>query len=99
VAKVAVKVQSDIQKKYEQYIPKPKIKDTSKELRSPMPGKLISIDVQPGSKVFAGQQVAVMEAMKMQNILRSEKDAVVKAVHFKQGDNVAVDCTIVEYVD
>ena len=94
-----VKVQTNTQKNYEQYIPKPKIKDTSKELRSPMPGKLISIDVQPGSKVFAGQQVAVMEAMKMQNILRSEKDAVVKAVHFKQGDSVAVDVTIIEYTD
>jgi len=53
--------------------------------------------VAPGDKVVAGQQLAVMEAMKMQNVLRAESDRVVKSVECKEGDNVSVDAIIVEF--
>ncbi|WP_294299533.1 acetyl/propionyl/methylcrotonyl-CoA carboxylase subunit alpha [uncultured Sphingomonas sp.] len=71
--------------------------DTSKLLLAPMPGLLTRIDVCAGDSVQAGQPIAVMEAMKMENILRAEKAGVVKAVNFAAGDSVVVDAAIVEF--
>jgi len=94
---VHVKVQTQKQLSLESILPPPKVQDLSKFLKSPMPGKIVSISVKNGDKVYEGQIVMVLEAMKMQNILRAEKDTVVKSVNFKAGDNVPVDCCIIEY--
>ncbi|MBA3526133.1 MAG: acetyl/propionyl/methylcrotonyl-CoA carboxylase subunit alpha [Pseudomonadota bacterium] len=71
--------------------------DLSGLLLAPMPGLLTRLDVAVGDKVEAGQLVAVMEAMKMENILRAAKAATVKATPVQAGDSVAVDQVIVEF--
>ena len=70
--------------------------DLSKFLVSPMPGLLVRLDVAAGDKVEAGQPLAVVEAMKMENILRAEKSATVKSVEAATGDSLAVDQVILE---
>ena len=71
--------------------------DLSKFLLSPMPGLLSELAVSPGQEVKAGEKLAVIEAMKMENVLRAENDAVVKSLLAKAGDSVAVDQPIVEF--
>jgi propionyl-CoA carboxylase alpha chain len=71
--------------------------DLSRFLLAPMPGLLTRLDVRAGDKVEAGQPIAVMEAMKMENILRAEKAATVKATPVGAGESVAVDQVIVEF--
>ena len=71
--------------------------DLSRLLLAPMPGLLTRLDVKVGDKVEPGQPVAVMEAMKMENILRAPKAATVKATPAKAGDSLAVDQVIVEF--
>jgi propionyl-CoA carboxylase alpha chain len=71
--------------------------DLSRLLLAPMPGLLTRLDVKIGDKVEAGQAVAVMEAMKMENILRATKAATVKATPVNAGESVAVDQVIVEF--
>ncbi len=70
--------------------------DLSKFLICPMPGLLVSLNVEEGDKVEAGQPLAVVEAMKMENILRAEKSATVKKVNAKAGESLAVDAVILE---
>jgi propionyl-CoA carboxylase alpha chain len=70
----------------------------SSRLLSPMPGLVLSIAVDKGQDIKAGEPVAVVEAMKMENILRAERDGKVKAIHVKKGDSVAVDSVIMEFV-
>jgi propionyl-CoA carboxylase alpha chain len=71
--------------------------DLSRFLVAPMPGLLTRLDVKVGQKVEAGQPVAVVEAMKMENILRAAKASKVKATPVKAGDSLAVDQVIVEF--
>jgi len=71
--------------------------DLSRLLLAPMPGLLTKLDVAVGDKVEPGQPVAVMEAMKMENILRAPKSATVKATPAKAGDSLTVDQVIVEF--
>ncbi len=71
--------------------------DLSRLLLAPMPGLLTKLDVKVGDKVEPGQPVAVMEAMKMENVLRAPKAAKVKATPAKAGDSLAVDQIIVEF--
>ena len=70
--------------------------DLSKFLIAPMPGLLVRLDVAVGDKVEAGQPLAVVEAMKMENILRAEKSATVKTVNAAAGDSLSVDQVILE---
>ncbi|NBW76266.1 MAG: acetyl/propionyl/methylcrotonyl-CoA carboxylase subunit alpha [Sphingomonadaceae bacterium] len=70
--------------------------DLSRFLICPMPGLLVALNVAEGDKVEAGQPLAVVEAMKMENILRAEKSATVKKVNAKAGDSLAVDAVILE---
>jgi propionyl-CoA carboxylase alpha chain len=70
--------------------------DLSKFLIAPMPGLLVRLDVGVGDAVQPGQPLAVVEAMKMENILRAEKAATVKSVEVKAGDSLAVDQVILE---
>jgi len=71
--------------------------DMSRFLLAPMPGLLTRLEVKKGDKVEAGQPIAVVEAMKMENILRAEKSTTVKATPVKAGDSLAVDQVIVEF--
>ena len=71
--------------------------DLSRFLLSPMPGLLVRIAVGPGDRVKAGQEVAVVEAMKMENLLRAEQDGTVAAVLAEPGASLAVDQPIVEF--
>jgi propionyl-CoA carboxylase alpha chain len=71
--------------------------DLSKFLLSPMPGLLTELVVQVGQEVKAGEKVAVIEAMKMENVLRLDADAKVKAILATAGDSLAVDQPIVEF--
>ena len=70
--------------------------DLSRFLLCPMPGLLMRLDVGEGDKVEIGQPLAVIEAMKMENILRAEKSGVVKSVNAQPGDSLAVDAVILE---
>ncbi|WP_347340736.1 acetyl/propionyl/methylcrotonyl-CoA carboxylase subunit alpha [Sphingomonas sp. CROZ-RG-20F-R02-07] len=70
--------------------------DLSRFLLAPMPGLLVRLDVGVGDKVEAGQALAVVEAMKMENILRSQKTATVKSVSASAGESLAVDQVILE---
>ncbi|WP_284335806.1 acetyl-CoA carboxylase biotin carboxylase subunit [Comamonas sp. NoAH] len=71
--------------------------DMSKFLLSPMPGLLVDVAVQPGQKVQAGEKLAVIEAMKMENILFASQDGVVSKVSAAKGDSLAVDDVIIEF--
>jgi propionyl-CoA carboxylase alpha chain len=71
--------------------------DTSKLLLCPMPGLVKAIHVEPGREVKAGDTLAVVEAMKMENVLRAERDGVVKAIKVKPGESLAVDAIIMEF--
>jgi propionyl-CoA carboxylase alpha subunit len=71
--------------------------DTSKLLLCPMPGLMKAIHVAEGQEVKVGEALCVVEAMKMENILRAERDGVVKAVRAKPGDSLAVDAVIMEF--
>ena len=68
-----------------------------KAVRCPMPGLVVSISVSEGQEVKAGETLAVVEAMKMENVLRAERDGVVKAIKAKPGDSLAVDAVIMEF--
>ncbi|HKW54861.1 MAG TPA: biotin/lipoyl-containing protein, partial [Stellaceae bacterium] len=71
--------------------------DLSRYLLSPMPGLLVSLAVCEGQDVKAGEELAVVEAMKMENVLRAERDGKVKTVRAKAGDSLAVDQVILEF--
>ncbi|MAZ04503.1 MAG: acetyl/propionyl-CoA carboxylase subunit alpha [Sneathiella sp.] len=71
--------------------------DLSKFLLCPMPGMVVAVNVSEGDEVKAGQPLAVVEAMKMENILRAEQDAVVSKVNAGAGDVLAVDDVILEF--
>jgi propionyl-CoA carboxylase alpha chain len=71
--------------------------DTSKFLLSPMPGLLASVAVSEGQEVKAGEALAVVEAMKMENVLRAVRDGTVKVLHAKAGDSLRVDQKIIEF--
>jgi propionyl-CoA carboxylase alpha chain len=71
--------------------------DTSKFLLSPMPGLIVSVAVMAGDPVKAGQELAVLEAMKMENVLRAERDAVVEDIRVEPGATVAADQVLMAF--
>jgi len=73
--------------------------DMSKFLLSPMPGLLIKVCVKEGQEVKAGEELAVVEAMKMENSLRASKDLKIKSILGSEGDNLSVDQKILEFED
>ena len=78
-------------------LPEKQAADTSKLTLSPMPGLVVDIPVVEGQEVKSGETVAIIEAMKMQNILKAERDGKVKSVKAKAGDPVAADDVLVEF--
>ena len=71
--------------------------DLSKFLMSPMPGLLVEVSVQPGQQVQAGEKLAVIEAMKMENVLFAARDGIVGSISAAKGDSLAVDQIILEF--
>jgi propionyl-CoA carboxylase alpha chain len=71
--------------------------DSGKRVLCPMPGLVVSIAVSEGQEVKAGETLAVVEAMKMENVLRAERDGTVKKIHAKPGETLAVDAVILEF--
>ena len=71
--------------------------DSGKRLLCPMPGLVVSIAVAEGQEVKAGETLAVVEAMKMENVLRAERDGTVKKIHARAGETLAVDAVILEF--
>lgn len=71
--------------------------DTSKYLLCPMPGLVVSMHVSEGETVQVGQQLAIVEAMKMENILRAEREATVKSIKVEAGESLAVDQVMIEF--
>jgi propionyl-CoA carboxylase alpha chain len=82
---------------YARLMPVKQIADSGKQVKCPMPGLVVSIAVKEGQEVKVGETVAVVEAMKMENVLRAEIDGTVKKVNAKPGDSLAVDAVILEF--
>ena len=82
---------------YARLMPVKKAADTAKQVLCPMPGLVVSIAVKEGQEVKTGETVAVVEAMKMENVLRAEIDGTVKKINAKPGDSLAVDAVILEF--
>ncbi len=78
-------------------LPKKTPPDTSRMVVAPMPGLVVSMDVAVGDEVKSGQVICVLEAMKMQNIIRAERDGAIKTVGAKAGDSVAADDILAEF--
>jgi propionyl-CoA carboxylase alpha chain len=78
-------------------LPAKKAADTSRMVLSPMPGLVVAVEVETGQHVSAGQTLFVIEAMKMQNIIRAERDGVLKTVSAKAGDSVSADEVLAEF--
>ena len=69
----------------------------SRFLLSPMPGLLVQVAVAEGDSIKAGETLAIVEAMKMENVLRAERDGIVKILHAGDGDSLMVDQPILEF--
>ena len=78
-------------------MPPKKTADSGKSVRCPMPGLVVTVAVAEGQEVKAGETLAVVEAMKMENVLRADRDGTVRKIHVKQGDSLAVDDIILEF--
>ena len=94
---VAVSIFEEKQYAYEKHMPEPVKFDFAKAVISPMPGAIVSVSVKPGDKVVDGQELIIIEAMKMQNIIKSEVDGEVESVTVKAGDSVAVDHVLITF--
>jgi len=82
---------------YARLMPVKTLSASEKSVRCPMPGLIVSVAVAEGQEVKAGETLAVVEAMKMENILRAERDGTIKNIRVKPGDSVAVDAVIMEF--
>src|SRR5262245_43429712 len=81
----------------ERLMPVKQAPDTSKFLLCPMPGLVVSLAVAVGQQVKAGETLAIVEAMKMENVLRAERDVTVAKINARPGDSLAVDAVIMEF--
>jgi propionyl-CoA carboxylase alpha chain len=96
-AQAIVTVRSPSAAKLAALMPVKAAADTSKFLLCPMPGLIVSVNVKEGQDVKAGESLAIVEAMKMENVLTAERDATVKKVNAKKGDSMALDDVILEF--
>ncbi|MDR3375720.1 MAG: acetyl/propionyl/methylcrotonyl-CoA carboxylase subunit alpha [Ancalomicrobiaceae bacterium] len=96
-ASVVAKVMTPRTAALDLLMPEKAAADTSKFLLCPMPGLVVSIGVAVGEEVKAGEMLAIVEAMKMQNVLRAERDLKIKTIKAKPGESLAVDAVIMEF--
>jgi propionyl-CoA carboxylase alpha chain len=90
-------VYTEREARYARLMPAKKLSDSEKSVRCPMPGLVVSVAVAEGQEIKSGETLAVVEAMKMENILRAERDGTIKKIRVKPGDSVAVDAVIMEF--
>jgi len=83
--------------KLSKLIPKKSKSNLSKLLLSPMPGQVVKVCVQENQKVNSGDDLIILDAMKMENILKADKDAVIKKINIKEGDTVSVDQELIVF--
>jgi len=95
--RAATRVYTEREAQLAALMPEKAAPDTSKLLLCPMPGLVKAIHVTQGQEVKSGEALCVVEAMKMENVLRAERDGVVKSVKAKPGDSLAVDAVIMEF--
>jgi propionyl-CoA carboxylase alpha chain len=96
-ASVAARVYTRREAELAALMPEKKREDQSKRVLCPMPGLIKSIAVKAGQEVKAGEVLCIVEAMKMENVLRAERDGKIKSIDAKEGDSLAVDATIMEF--
>jgi propionyl-CoA carboxylase alpha chain len=94
---VAIQVFTETEATAARLMPVTTASDSGKKLLCPMPGLVVSIAVSEGQEVKAGETLAVIEAMKMQNVLRAERDGTVKKIYATAGATLAVDALILEF--
>jgi propionyl-CoA carboxylase alpha chain len=90
-------VYTESEARYARLMPAKKLSGSEKAVRCPMPGLIVSLAVAEGQEIKAGETLAVVEAMKMENVLRAERDGTIKTIRVKPGDSVAVDAVIMEF--
>jgi propionyl-CoA carboxylase alpha chain len=90
-------VYTEREARYARLMPAKKLSGSEKSVRCPMPGLVVSLAVVEGQEVKSGETLAVIEAMKMENILRAERDGTIKKIRVNEGDSVAVDAVIMEF--
>jgi len=83
--------------KFNNYMLEEDVEDLSKFLLAPMPGKIVSINVKEGQKIKSGENILVLEAMKMENMITSTKDTTIKKINIKKGEAVEVDQILIEF--
>ena len=96
--RVAARVYTRREAELAALMPEKKAADTSKKLLCPMPGLVKAMLVSVGQEVKAGEALCMVEAMKMENVLRAERDVTVSKIHAAEGDSLAVDAVIMEFV-
>jgi propionyl-CoA carboxylase alpha chain len=96
-AQVTAYVYTETEAAAAKLMPVKQTSDSGKVVKCPMPGLVVSIAVKEGQEVQAGDQLAIVEAMKMENVIRAERDATVKSIAVKAGDSLAVDAVILEF--
>ena len=94
---VPVRVFTEREADYLTLMPVKEKPDTSKLLLCPMPGLVVSLSVEEGQDVSAGDTLCVVEAMKMENVLKAERDGTVSKILAKPGDSLNVDAVILEF--
>lgn len=92
-------IQSPREYELSKHMHEPKVIDTSHFIMSPMPGTLISYSVSEGDHVEAGQELCIVEAMKMQNIVRAPRTGVLGRFSVAVGASMQADDVIIEYGD
>ena len=83
--------------KFEKYMLEEEVADLSKYLLAPMPGKIVSINVKNGQKIKSGDNLLILEAMKMENLITATKDTKIKKINVKVNDAVEVDQILIEF--
>ena len=83
--------------KFEKYMLEEEDVDLSKYLLAPMPGKIVSINVKDGQKIKSGENLLILEAMKMENLITATKDAKIKKINVKSNDAVEADQILIEF--
>ena len=83
--------------KFEKYMLEEEVEDLSKYLLAPMPGKIVSINVKDGQKIKSGENLLILEAMKMENLITATKDAKIKKINVKSNDTVEADQILIEF--
>jgi propionyl-CoA carboxylase alpha chain len=98
-SKYKVNILDDQQHSLYKYIKTQSVVEQSKIISSPMPGRIISIAVQEGEEVIEGSELVVVEAMKMQNILRTPRIGIIKKIHVQPGNTVKSGQILIEFQD